>query len=81
MDYGFSNYHWDMVSVHVHVLNANLCKEVTKEVTGGLFHFALCTLLIICVKCMNLFPSEVGAKKKVCIHNRYASIAKCTTIL
>ena len=33
MDYGFNEYHYAMVSVHV--LNANLCKEVT----GGLFHF------------------------------------------
>ena len=35
MDYGFNEYHYAMVSVHVYVLNANLCKEVT----GSLFHF------------------------------------------
>ena len=54
-----------MVSVHVlvRVLIANLCKEVT----GGLFHFILFCILIICMKCI-IFSVEEGAKKKVCVN-------------
>ena len=55
---GLNEYYYDMVSVHVlvRVLNANLCKEVT----GGLFHFILFCILIICMKCLIFFQGGGG---------------------
>ena len=60
MEYDFNEYNYDMVSVQAHVLNINLCKEVT----GGLFYIYL-LYTYYRYKCINLFSSEVGAKKGV----------------
>ena len=75
MEYDFNEYSYDMVSVQAHVLNINL---LCKEVTGGLFYIYLLYTYYM-YKCINLFSSEVGAKKGV--FNIYPSIAKYTTIL
>ena len=42
MEHDFNEYNYDMVPVHVHVLNTNLCEEVT-----GVYFIFFCGLIDI----------------------------------
>ena len=86
MEYDFNENKYDMVSMHVHVLNTNLCKEVT----GSLFY-----LLLYSYYMYEMYKSVLqrgGGPRMVyllgasaCgrphIFNIYPSMAKYTTIL
>ena len=86
MEYDFNEYNYDMASVHVHVLNTNLCMEVT----GGLFSFRLYTYYMYEIyKSVlqrgggprKLYLLGASACHRPHIFNIYPSMAKYTTIL
>ena len=87
MEYDFNEYNYDMVSVHVHELNTNLCKEVT----GGLFYLLLYSYYMYEMIDRSVLQQGGGPRKvylwgkSACrrphIFNIFSSMAKYTTIL